>query len=65
MNPDTITVGTLITLTDGTVGVVTHIASDDDPSVPANTPVRVRLKDEGAMIQVAYAEIADARPPSS
>jgi hypothetical protein len=65
MDPDKITLGTLIALKDGAVGVVTHIASDDDPAVPASAPVRVRLKDEGVMVQVAYEEIADARPSSS
>ncbi|MFZ0385230.1 MAG: hypothetical protein WAL22_06185 [Solirubrobacteraceae bacterium] len=65
MDPDQITVGTLIVFKGGPTGVVTHIATDDEPAVPASAPVRVRLNDEGAMIQVAYEEIADARPPSS
>jgi hypothetical protein len=41
MDPDKITLGTLIALKHGAVGVVTHMANDDDPAVPARAPVRV------------------------
>jgi hypothetical protein len=64
MDPDKITVGTLIVLKRGPTGVVTHIASDDDPAVSAAHQF-ASDSDEGAMIQAAYEEIADARPPSS
>jgi hypothetical protein len=62
MDPEEITVGSLVALKSGAVGVVTHIASDDDPAVPASAPVRVQLTDEGAIVQLAYEEIADTRP---
>jgi hypothetical protein len=66
MDSDKITLGTLIARKDGAVGVVTHIANDDDPAVPASAPVRVRFKDEGAMIRwPTRRSPTPARPPSA
>jgi preprotein translocase subunit YajC len=65
MDPNEITVGAMVALQSGAVGVVVHIADDDDPAIPSSAPVRVRLKDEGQLIQVAYEEIADVRPHRS
>jgi len=64
MDRDEITVGALIALKSGAIGVVTDIASDDDPSIPVGAPVRIRLE-TGTIIQIAYEEIADARPHGS